>query len=320
MSKMLYNDKPEIGSAELSHIYLALLTSADSIVLNRNISPAKGLGKKEYATIEERLGYLEDNGLIAKWTYPFEIPSQSDPKLIIFPEKDYSLWEQIINETFLSKKNLLSLFKALDDPRHLKAGLVEERTSKIVAIRREYWSFATCSALKIDQILNSYGSFQPDPVKSASYDFSRIKEPIIRKLFARFGIPDLAVLKAEDICRLHKKNKPFRDIIDLKVKEHAGTSDTEIVDSVLEDITQEVFGLCNSYVSSMGVGTFVTNLLMAVASIHYAIYSFLPIGNDVINELSKRQKYGFVYFMSKVKARSEKALADESGKNEYTIY
>jgi hypothetical protein len=308
MSKILYNDRPEIGLGELSHIYLSLVFSAKTIYINRNTMVSRNQSKKCIEHIEDNLYYLKERGMVKYWTYPFDIPSQSSPDVEIVPVEEYNIWEQIINETFLSGKNLISLLNLINELGRSQSGLIEERTSKIIIIKKEYWAFAICSALKLDQILNSYGNFQPKLIRSKKYDFSRIKEPLIEKLFSKFDIPDLSVLNGPDVHKLQKKGASFRSLINTRIVDQEGHPDAEIVENVFNDLCKDIFELCNNYIDNSGPRTFVDNTLMAFISLWLSFFSFLPIGNDFFNELWRRKNYGFIYLMSQIKNTTNKKM------------
>ena len=100
MSKILYNDKPEIGLSELSNIYLALISLADIIYINKDIKISSHLDKKNHKHIDDNIEYLKDEGLLKIWAWPHMTPSLNSPDLVIFPEQDYLFWSKLINETF----------------------------------------------------------------------------------------------------------------------------------------------------------------------------------------------------------------------------
>lgn len=307
MSKMLYNDRPEIDIEELSHIYMALITSADSVYINNKISVSTTQPKKRIEHIESSIGYLVDKGLIKFWSYPFDTPSQSDRKIEIFSPKEYDKWHKVINETFLNGINLISIFSLVNEPNLSNPRHLEERTSKIVAIRKEYWSFAVCSSLKLDQILNSYGTWQPNISNSKSLKLSTTAESLIRLLFSHYGIPDLGYLKGEDIYYLNGKNKDFRAVIDSYLPKSNVLPNAEIVRTAFDNIIKVIFELTDSLLSTQKKSIFFSTV-MNVAGIGFAPVSWIPLGNDVLHEIAREQKYGFIYFLSEVKKLSTKRL------------
>jgi hypothetical protein len=310
MSKMLYNDKPEIGIDQLCHIYSALITSADSVYINNQIAISSSQPKERIAHIENSLGYLADKGLIKYWSFPFEDPSQHKD-IEIFSAKEYESWHKLINETFLKGSNLISIFDLVNQPKLSNPQLLEERTSKIVAIRKEYWSFAVCSSLKLDQILNSYGAWQPNLVKSLDFKVSTTRESLIQLLFSKYGIPDLGTLQGEDIWHLHKKNGDFRAVVDSYIPRTNAISSEEIVSIAFDNMMRDVLELLHSILSNQNK-SIVLNTLSNLAGLGYAPLSFLPLGNDVLSEISRRQQYGFLYFLSEVKTIANKRIKKNS--------
>ncbi len=305
MPQILYNDKPEIRLSELAHIYLSLIFSADTVYINRNISVSTNQPKEAIDHTEDCLHQLREKGLVKYWAYPFDAPSLHVPDLVMISAEDYHFWEGVINETFLSGKNLVSVFNVMEPhKREFQGG--EDRTSKIVSIKKEYWALATCLSLKLDQILNGYRGSQPQLDHRKKYDFSRIKEPLLKKLFARFDVPDLSVLRAPDIEKLQKKAAVFRSLMDSKILANEGNADEETVNVIFDELAGEIFELCDDYIGNSGIRALVDSTFMAFISLWISIYSFLSVGTDVIEELSRRNKYGFVYLVSEIKTMANK--------------
>lgn len=308
MIKILYNDKPEIGIEELNSIYLALLSSADAIYINNDIKVSAHLNKKVYSHIVSNISFLEDNGLIKRWAWPHLVPSLAAPSLVKFPEKEYVFWSKLIDETFLQGNNLESILEIAD--RHYgKIITREERSSKIVSIKREYMTFATCSSLNLDQILNNYGQYQPSLITVESTKYANIdkyctkKEPLVRKIFSKYGIPSLWPLTGKDVKGFNRKNMSFRSAIDVKSSQIGKEGYT--LDNAFADIAAELFALLDERIAENFASIF-ASFLWNILGLHYTPASFVLNLNDTITELLSRNKFGFVYFMSKVKRVANK--------------
>ena len=299
---MLYNDKPEIDLEALNHIHLALITSAKSIYINKNIKINKNLPKNILEHIEDNLNFFKEKKLIKLWTYPFDIPSQSTQYLEVLPEKDYFLWNEIIQETFLKGKNLVSLFEIINNPtKEKKCTKLEERTSKIILIRKEYWVFAVASSFRLDYILNSYGSpLPPKKVNTDIYNYSTLMEPLIRKLFQVFRIPELSSLTGKDVYKLHLKNKDFRKIMESVIYKRSNFKKRDIIQDAFNKIVTEMADVLSNILSENSTSSFL-NATLSALSIHFPAISFINVANDVTKEFDRRSKYGFIYFLSRIK-------------------
>lgn len=316
MTSILYCDKPEIGLNELGHIYLALITSADRIFINKNVSISKNLKTIAINHIENGIQTLLDKGLLRFWTYPNDIPSQKQPNVVVFPEKDYSLWNNIINEVFLRGANLKSIFSTGKDDYALPT-ILEERTSKIIAIRKEYWSLATCSVLNIDHILNSYGSWEPNLFDASISDYNRLHKPLTQKLFDIYGIPNLCVLSGNDVVNLNKNNKLFINTIRAKINKYSNSSsDNGTINFAHDDLIRELLGILDDNIKSRA-GMFVEGLFWNALGLFIPPASFVPNANEFFTELSQKRKYGFLYFMSKVKRSASTKML--KARDEHTI-
>jgi hypothetical protein len=253
--------------------------------------------------IADNIEYLKDEGLIQIWVWPHMTPSLNSPNLVVFPEQDYLYWNKLINETFLQGNNLTSIFDIASTQYGIQKQLREERTSKIVAIKREYMTFATCCALKLDQILNNYGQYRTDWSETDYIRFSSKKKPLIKKLFSSYGIPTLWPLMGKDVKKLHNQNLAFREVIDVKALQIETKEYT--TDKAFEDISSELFNLLDQRISE-NFKSILASFLMNVLGIYFTPASFIPNINDTITELSNRKKFGFVYFMSNIKKISQK--------------
>lgn len=300
---MLYNDKPEIGLYELSNIYLALITTADEIYINNEIQINTYLPREIYKYIRDNVSYLKDQKLIKYWAWPYKNPSMHNPNLIIFPEKDYFSWLNIINETFLKGNNLVSILNMVTEQYGPYKGHKEERTSKVVSVKKEYMTFAICCSLKVDQILNNYGYNQTKITKTRHNDYSNIKKPLIDKLFSSYNIPSLWPLRGEDVAYLHKKNTDFKHLLDVEILKHENNEN--IIAETFESIVSELFEILDDRVAGNSKNI-LASFLMNILGFFFPPASFATNLNDTINEISVRNKFGFVYFMSEIKKLSLK--------------
>ncbi len=308
MLKILYNDRQEIGLQELSSIYLALISTADQVYINKDIRITNDTEKKIKSHLDDSISYLEDKGLIIKWAWPFATPSQSTPNLEIFPEKDYFYWSTLINETFLQSKNLVSILNEAHEIYEENTYRTEDRTSKIIEIKKEYMTFATCCSLKIDQILNNFGKQKTPWSQTNPAEYINTKKPLIKKVFSAYGIPDLWALTGKDVLSLQQRSKDFRSIIDLATigtNEHK--QDTITTDKAFEYISSELFNYLDERISE-SFKSIAASILMNAYGLFFPPASFAPNINDVITEISNRQKYGFLYFLSGVKKISKKRI------------
>jgi hypothetical protein len=308
MTKILYNDRPEIGLPELSSIYLALISSADQIYINKDINIRSTLGKDVISHIDDNLSYLEDIGLVKKWSWPYTTPSQKKHDLVVFPEEDYFYWSTIINETFLRSKNLVSILNEANEIYGTSAYYQEERTSKLIEIKKEYMTFATCCTLKLDQILNNFGKQDAPWTKTEYSRYINVKKPLIKKVFSAYGIPDLWVLKGEDVESFHNKSFAFRSMVNLATIDNENRTE-----KAFEYISSELFKFLDERISEASK-SIAASILMNVYGLFFPPASFAPNLNDAITEISNRQKYGFLYFLSGVKKISNKRIIQRKRK------
>lgn len=234
MSITLYNDVYCLGVRELEKIYLSLLTTADQIYINANVTVNPSLPPDIYAHINDSLKTLEKNGLIVYWTFPYDVCDKD--RIIQISSSEYEMWNDIINETFFNSERLDSIFSYLGKPTQ-QLSIAEEKTSKILLIRKEYWTYALLTLLKADKVLNYYQGWLPDEQRINALNTERIEDKIIHKVF-QIDSPDLYRFDGEDISYLHKKNKKKRDQLNMQIRDNLFCDQKSMLGDMLSEAIQ----------------------------------------------------------------------------------
>jgi len=206
MSAVLYNDTYCIGIEELNKIYLALLTSADCVYINANTEVDWQLENEIYEHIKNNLETLYKGGYIVYWRFPFERPKYANE--IVLEKNEYAMWDEMINKTYFNTDKMRSIFKFLSNGVDALT-VREENTSKILLIRREYWSYALLKLLKADKVMNYFAGWMPHYEHLATINTASIEDMAIKKVFSAVSSSVFA-LNANDVIVINKKNKKLR--------------------------------------------------------------------------------------------------------------
>lgn len=214
MSKVLYNDSYCIGIEELNKIYLSLLTSADCIYINQNVEVDWQLPEPIYQHIKKSIAYLNEHGLIKYWAFPYV--ATSDVPEIVLDKYEYKMWNDIINQTYFNRESMNSIFYYLGNGNiHLLSS--EENTSKILLIRREYWTYALLAMLHADKVLNYFPDWMPDLNKIPNLTADRFEDVAAKHIFSH-SASSVFALDPSDVVSLHKKNAKLRHQLNEKAE------------------------------------------------------------------------------------------------------
>lgn len=293
---ILYNGNTEIDSQMLNNIIQSIITFADSIWINSNIALSKNMPARESAY--NIIKALEDKQIIKRWSFP---TLGRNEKIKVIPFDEYEEINNQINEIFLTNENLLATTSFIYPPiRGVKKGI--ETTSKIISVRKEYWSIAIANHLGASRLL--IASQYKNRWLSAS---EKLRYPLVEKKLVEYilenfcYIPDLTALKPEDILRLHSKNKSFREkICEQSEKIFTEFQYTSNIELLAQKIQDGVWEYVEEISSGKKVGT-IKNVGYTISSIFIPTLSTLPFVDDFIRWLSTKRKYGYVLFLSELK-------------------
>lgn len=211
MNCALYNDKYCIGLEELNKIYVSLLTTADKIYLNANVEISPFLSQETNEHINNSLLCLEKEGLLVYWCFPNDKDKHTaHQNLISLNQNEYEMWNHTINTHFFHGDNLKSIFNGIGEQTN--SLMHSENTSKILLLRREYWTYATMLMLKATELVNFFDGWMPQQKQIQSINKVKIDDMIIQKLFYEEAA-SFSLLNGSDIVAFNKKNKKIRDKI-----------------------------------------------------------------------------------------------------------
>jgi hypothetical protein len=310
MPTILYNDRIEIGLDELTHIYLALLTTADRVWLNAGAAPTKSIGTptQVIAHVEEALDCLQGRGLVRLWCFPGEEPSQHVSGLKVLDPTEYADLERVISDTFLKRKDLFDLISARRKPDGTIVPAPEESTSKIIAMRKEYWSMAVASILGADQVLNNYGGWHPPDASDEPVVFKEDYEPLVQELFRIMKIGEIGTLSVDDIASLQPRSSELRRLLEDTVKVPSLSGQKNVQDTMAAVEGRLLSDLADYFHESsrppwlrMLGGAVCTAAAILIPPIHA-----LPIANEFLDWLRAKRKYGYMYYLSSLRRRLEK--------------
>jgi len=288
MSKVLYNDSYCIGVEELNKIYLSLLTSADCIYINQNVEVDWQLPEPIYQHIKKSLACLNEYGLINYWAFPY-VTASNAPQTVL-DRYEYKMWNDIINQTYFNRENMTSIFHYLGEGNtHLPS--IEENTSKILLIRREYWTYALLAMLHADKVLNYFPDWMPDQNKIPNLTTDRFEDVAAKYVFSH-SASSVFALEPSDVISLHKKNAKLRHQLNEKAENlSAVQSDIfnnllhEAVDANTELIKQEKWSAINNSVNLSVTLTGVVVNLTPAGFIFNQLQTAKDIGQGMRNAL-----------------------------------
>lgn len=207
---MLYNGNRELGLAEIAAINAALLTTCDGVFINANCSIKPG-DVSTYEHIYFLLNKYHDEGLVYYWDYP-NTGLQTD---YVLPEADYLNWAKMIDSAS-SGETSFSLLQYLDG--FGERGL-QERSSMLVDVKREYWHYAISNMLPTTQFLHAPLSRTVEQTAfptAQAYRYGVHQQPLAERLFTMSEIDTegLALLSFGQMKRLRKASTEFRALIE----------------------------------------------------------------------------------------------------------
>ena len=230
MSTVLYNDSYSIGIDELNKIYLALLTVADKVYINGNVEVDWQVVPIAYKHIQDNLKILQAEGYLVFWHYPNErAVSKSE---IVIDKNQYLMWDDIINKTFFNSEKTSSMFYYLATGKSFLDAR-EENTSKILLIRREYWTYALLEMLKADKVMNYFPGWMPNYESIPSITTTSIEDLAVHSIFSEISSSVFA-LSANDVIAIHKKNKKLRASLNSKTDRTASSSN-DVISTLLSE-------------------------------------------------------------------------------------
>lgn len=288
MSKVLYNDSYCIGIEELNKIYLSLLTSADCIYINQNVEVDWQLPTEIYKHIKKSLASLHEHGLIKYWAFPY-VAAPNAPEIVL-DKYEYNMWDDMINQTYFNRDSMHSIFNYLGDG-NTRLPSTEENTSKILLIRREYWTYAILAMLRADKVLNYFPEWMPDQNKIPNLTAGRIEDIAAKHIFSHSSSSVFA-LESSDVISLHKKNEKLRNQLNEKA-ENLATVQTSLFNSLLQEaiaanaelIKQEKWGAIDNGINLSVTLTGVAVNLTPAGFIFSQLQTAKDIGQGMFNAL-----------------------------------
>ena len=286
----------------LNSILQSIITFADSIWINSNITLSEDLIKTSQAY--DIIKCLEDNQIIKRWNYP----NLEDHNEYIIPFEKYEEMNNKINEIFLSNKNLFATISLTYQPlRELRKEI--ETTSKIISIRKDYWSVAIANHLGASRLLIAPQYKNLWIQSSEKLRYPLVENKLISHVLENFcSIHDLTILNPDDILNLHVKNKSFRDkiceISDGICTEFQYTSDVE---PLAQNIQEGVWEYLQEINSSKKIGN-IKNIGYTISSFFIPALAVLPFADEFNTWLSTKRNYGYVLFLSEMKKLEHKSL------------
>lgn len=308
---IFYNGDIELTLHNLNQIIQSIVCFADFIWVNSAVRPSRMISKGERERINHLLEGLVEQNRVRLWGYPH----QEKAGIKIINMNDYKKISEKINETFLTKREFLpTISYAFVIPNRTREGI--ETTSKIISLRKEYWSIALADLLGSDKLMVGPEYKTIWLLRSPKFRYPLIEEKVIKYILDGLcHIPDLTCLDVQDIIRLQGMSKPFRKkvesitktiMFDLQVdNEEIREAGEELKDSIWEFIDEA--NLRNSIIRSTLKEVFYT-----ITGIFYPSIAALPFAEKFLTWLCTRRRFGYVIFLSELK-RTMKRKARKEG-------
>ncbi len=300
---ILYNGNVEMDIEMFNSVLQAVITYADCIWMNSNVVLSQNMPNLKNA--EDIIKSLEEEKIIRRWAYPFLEKGNEEQ---VLPFEDYREINEKINEIFLSEEELLSTVSLVYKPisKKIARGGVET-TSKIISIRKEYWSIAIANALRADRLL-----IAPEYKNLWLHASEKLKYPLIEKKVIEYTLdnichlPDISILRSDEIMELHNKNKDFKR----KICESSQKIITEFqyvydITPLAKSIEQATWDFV-SEVSDRKIRNILKDTVYGIASIFLPVISALPLADKFVEWLSIKRQYGYILFLSEVRKISKK--------------
>ena len=284
-------------------ILQSIIAFADSIWINSNVTLSEELIKTSQAY--DIIKCLEENQIIKRWNYPnFEDNNNEN----IIPFEKYEEINNKINEIFLSNENLLATISLTYQPQgELRKEI--ETTSKIISIRKDYWSLAIANHLGASRLLIAPQFKNLWIQSSEKLRYPLVENKLISLILENFcSIPDLTILNPDDILNLHVKNKSFRDkICEISEGIYTEFQYTSDVEPLAKNIQDGVWEYLEEINRSKKIGN-VKNIGYTISSYFIPVLAVLPFADEYITWLSTKRDYGYVLFLSEMKKLEHKSL------------
>lgn len=296
---VLYNGDIELDFNELNLIIQSIVCFSDSVWVNCAVRSSVRLPRQKREMIQNLFDGLQKTGRIKKWGYPGQEGSNSQTTTIDIDE--YKTINEKINETFLASEDLMPSVYYLLHPRKGSKGV--STTSKIISLRKEYWSIAVAHILGADRLISSSANREMWMMSPTKLNYAKAEGKIIRyTLDDLCGVPDLTVLNVEDIIKLQAHSKPFRKRIDTLV-------DGAMIEMLNDD---EIKRICRPLKDEFWEAVEASNLrsdikkdmakkgLYKIGGILYPYLQAMPFADTFITWFLLRRKYGYVIFLSEL--------------------
>ena len=312
MNNILYNDTYCISLEELNNIYIALLTCADHIYINRGVEIDWQLPPEIYTHIYHSLEVLHENKLIVYWDFPYKKGS-SDADLFV-DKSQYMQWNDIINGIYFRGDDLHSIYNYLREGNTLLSAS-EENTSKILLMRREYWTYALLNILPVNNVLIHHpGRLRVSPDRKL--ESPSPSDKAVQMVFSD-TVANLFSLSGEDVVILHKENERFRDLLNKRIGERELFGEEEY-DEILKNAVQlaqenyrnDAWGRYDSIRgATVTISAFIANLT-PIGPLYNNLTTAINFGKDVKGSLffTKDANKDFCILLAKYNQKLKRQL------------
>jgi len=295
---ILYNGNVQIDSQMLNSIIQSVITFADCIWINSNIGLSNNIPSPLKQNARNIIDVLEKEQIIKRWGFP---ALEKDEKVKVLSFDKYEEMNNQISKVFLTNENLLATISLIHQPfTSVKKEI--ETTSKIISLRKEYWSVAIANYLGASRLL--IAPQYKNVWLSAS---EKLRYPLIEEKLAEYilkdlcDIPDLVMLKPEDILRLHSRNKLLRDkICEASEKVFTEFQYASNIRPLAQELQDGVWEYVQRVTDGKKVGT-LKNIGYTVSSIFLPVLSALPFVDEFLTWLSTKRRFGYIFFLSELK-------------------
>jgi len=303
---ILYNGNVEMDIKMFNSVLQSVITYADYIWMNSNVVLSQNIPNLKNA--EDIIKTLEEKKIIRRWAYPFLEKGGEEQ---ILPFEDYKEINQKINEIFLSEEELLPTVSFTYKPMSKKfVGKGVETTSKIISIRKEYWAIAIANILHADRLL-----IAPEYKNLWLHASEKLKYPLVEKKIIEYtldnicSLPNLSILRPDEIIELYNKNKHFKrklcEISQKVITEFQYVSD---ITHLAKEIEQATWDFIDE-VSNRKIMDILKDIVYGIGSIFYPAIAALPFVDKFLEWLSTKRQYGYILFLSEVRKISKKYKA-----------
>lgn len=306
---ILYNDSFNLTLGNLNQLIQCITALADCVWLNVEVKPCPSLGKKDIDRIYDLLESLEDKGIVKRWGYPYQEEMQASNRVRVLKHEEYAEIYDRINETFLTDKRLIPLVN-LDYLPTNQTIKQTESTSKIIALRKDYWAFGISHLLGANRLMCN--SNIKARYRSLSYSeihrLGDIEGALVGRILELYDVPELSLLDVNDIAALRKHNKGFRQ----KIKQlgervlYEGEAH-DYLETVMPEIRTDMAEILDRLYKSdtrkaLKIGR---DIGYTLAGLAYPVVAALPLGEAFVSWLTEKRGLGYILFILEVKKRTK---------------